>query len=293
MNDLTAIDRFFVFQARTLERAVLRFVAPQRVLRVLFAISTRLGGKLPRGMIPIRDRHDGLWFRPDGVDRNAPVILYIHGGGFTIGSPRTHAPLVGALAKATGLRAYAPRYRLAPEHPFPAAREDVIAAYARLVEDGTPPVAIAGDSAGGCLALSVLQHARDAGLPLPKACCLIGPVADLSGDIEERFAGATNELLIPPEWPARIESVYLPGTDPTDPDVSPLHGDLTGLPPTLIHAAEGEALAQDSARIAEAMDDATLDLWPGLMHVWHLHAGLMPAADRAIAQLGDFIASHR
>ncbi len=292
MMHLAKADRFFVFQARALERATLRFVAPQRILRALFAITARIGGRLPRGMIPIRDKHDALWFRPDAVARDAPVILYIHGGGFTIGAPRTHAALVGALATAAGMRAVAAPYRLAPEHPFPAARDDIIAAYARLVEAGTPPLAIAGDSAGGCLALSVLQHARDNGWPLPKAACLIAPIGDLSGSVEARFAEAENEILIPPQWPARIRAVYLRGLDPTAPEISPLLGDLTGLPPTLIQAATGEALAQDSARIADAMDDATLDLWPGLQHVWHLHAGLAPASDRAIAQLGAFIKSH-
>ncbi|MEJ6389002.1 alpha/beta hydrolase [Gymnodinialimonas ulvae] len=292
MKPLSLADRFFVLQARTLERAALRFVAPQRILRVLFALIARIGGRLPRGMIPIRDRHGALWFRPDAVARDAPVILYIHGGGFTIGGPRTHAALVGALAKAAGMRAVAASYRLAPEHPFPAARDDAIATYARLVEAGTPPIAIAGDSAGGCLSLSVLQHARDMGWPLPKAACLIAPIGDLSGSVEARFGEAENEILIPPQWPARIREVYLRGLDPTAPEISPLLGDLSGLPPTLIQAATGEALAQDSARIVAAMDDATLDLWPGLQHVWHLHAGRAPVADRAIAQLADFIKSH-
>lgn len=292
MTALSFADRFYLFQTRTLERAALRFIAPQRILRVMFALTARMGGKVPRGVAVTPDVHGGLWFQPEMVSPDAPVILYIHGGGFTIGSPRTHAALVGALAEQTGLRAYAAPYRLAPEHPFPAARGDVIAAYTRLVEAGTPPVAIGGDSAGGCLALSVLQHARDTDLPLPRAACLIGPIADLSGSVEDRFAGATNELLIPPQWPARIRDLYLPGLDPTDPKISPLFGDLTGLPPTLIHAAEGEALAQDSARVAEAMDEATLDLWPGLQHVWHLHAGRMPSADRAISKLSAFIKAH-
>lgn len=291
MTALSLMDRFFILQARTFERAALRFVGPQRILRVMFALTARIGGRLPRGMIPILDTHGALWFRPDAVARDAPVILYIHGGGFTIGAPRTHAALVGALAKAAGLRAVAARYRLAPEHPFPAARDDVIATYARLIEAGTPPIAIAGDSAGGCLALSVMQHARDMGWPLPKAACLIAPIADLSGSIEARFGEAENEILIPTQWPARIRNVYLRDVDPVAPEVSPLHGDLTGLPPILIHAARGEALAHDSARIADAMDDATLDLWPGMQHVWHLHAGLAPASDRAVAQLGSFIKS--
>jgi acetyl esterase/lipase len=289
MTELTRSDRFWIAMARHLDRTVLKLVAPQTVLRTLFETSARLGSALPPDVTPIRDAHGALWLRPAAVPRDAPLLMYLHGGGFTIGSPRTHAALVGHMAKAAGLRAVVPRYRLAPAHPFPAAKEDAIAAYTRLVEAGTPPAAIAGDSAGGCLALQVLQHARDKGLPLPKAAVLIGPIGDLSGDIESRFAAAGDEILIPPEWPARILHAYLPGVERTDPAVSPLLGDLAGLPPTLIQAGAGEALAGDAQRLARALDDATLELWEGLPHVWHLHAGRMTAADHAVARIGTFL----
>ena len=289
MTPLTTADRFWRGVARWIDRPVLAAVASQPLLRVLFAFSARMGSALPTGTTPIRDRHGALWITPRGVARDAPVLMYLHGGGFTIGSPRTHAALAGHLAAHAGMRAYLPAYRLAPEHPAPAAREDAIAAYTRLTEAGTPPAAIAGDSAGGNLALLVAQHARDAGLPQPKALALIAPAADLTGDIAARFAAAPDEILIPPAWPRRIRAAYLPGVDATDPTVSPLSGDLTGLPPTLIHAGAEEALAHEARRLAEAMDMAELTLWPGLPHVWHLHAGRAPAADRALAELGAFL----
>ncbi len=178
-----------------------------------------------------RDRHGALWLTPQDVAPDAPVLMYLHGGGFTIGSPRTHAALAAHLAAHAGMRACILAYRLAPEHPAPAARTDAIAAYARLIDENTPPAALAGDSAGGNLALLVAQHARDAGLPQPRALALIAPAADLTGDIAARFAAAPDEILIPPAWPRRIKQAYLPGIDPADPTISPLSGDLSGLPP--------------------------------------------------------------
>lgn len=289
MTDLTATDRFWRTMARDIDRRMLRSVASQRVLRALFEVSARTGSALPRGATMTRDREDGLWVRPAGVPRDAPVLFYIHGGGFTIGSPRTHAALAGHLAAAMGARAYLPRYGLAPERPFPAASDDILARYRALVAAGPPPVAVCGDSAGGCLALLLAQAVRDTGLPAPAALGLIGPVGDLSGDIDARHRAAPGELLIPPEWAHRIRAAYLPGTDPADPAVSPLMGDMTGLPPALIQAGAEEVLADDARRIAAAMDDATLDLWPGLPHVWHIHAGRAPAADRALAALGAWL----
>ena len=289
MTDLTRADRFFRWMARRIDRPMLAMVASQPVLRALFALSARTGSAIPPSITPIRDAHGALWLRPHGVARDAPVLMYLHGGGFTLGSPRTHAALAAHLAQAAGMRAVLPRYRLAPEHPFPAARVDILAAYARLVDAGTPPAALAGDSAGGCLALLAAQHARDSGWPMPRALGLIGPIADLSADIGASIATARDEMLIPPQWPVRIRAAYLRGHDPADPAVSPLKGDLTGLPPTLIQASAEEALADEARRLVAAMDDARLDLWPGLPHVWHIHAGRAAAADRALARLGAFL----
>ena len=212
--------------------------------------------------------------------------MYIHGGGFTLGSPRTHAALAAHLAQAAGLVAVLPPYRLAPEHPPPAARQDVIAAHERLVAAGRAPVVLAGDSAGGNLALLLAQHLRDSSQPMPRALALIAPVADLSGDIAARFAAAPGEILIPPHWVPRIQAAYLSGQDPADPAISPLLGDLGRLPPTVIQAGAEEVLAQDARRLAAGMEEARLDLWPGLPHVWQIHAGRAPAADRALVALG-------
>lgn len=291
MTHYSFADRLFRSQARYVERNVLRYLASQPILRRVFAVTGPLGGRVPSSMTPIRDKDDNLWFRPAGIARDAPLIMYIHGGGFTIGSPRTHAALVGHLAQAAGLRAVAVRYPLAPEHPFPAGKNGVIRAFDQFVAERQPPVAICGDSAGGCLALQVAQHARDSGAPMPKALGLIAPAGDLSGDIASRFAQAEGEMLLPPQWLERITAALLQGQDPKDPAVSPLLGNLDGLPPTLIQAVKGEMLAADAHRLQAAMPDVTLDLWPELAHVWHLHAGYSPAANRALAQMGAFLKS--
>jgi acetyl esterase/lipase len=290
MTDLSAPDRFWRFMARYVDRPVLRLIAPQRAVRALFAISAPLGSALPRGALVLRRPGGSLEIRPKGVAAEAPLILYLHGGGFTIGSPRTHAALAGHLAAAAGMRVWLQRYRLAPEHAFPAAKQDAIAGFDRLVAEGQAPVAICGDSAGGCLALQVAQHARDSGAPAPKALGLIAPIADLSGKIEDRFAEAQDEMLIPPIWATRIEAAYLPGIARDSAEVSPLHGDLSGLPPTLLQASAQEALATDAQKLETAMDRVTVELWQGLPHVWHLHAGRAPLADKALRQMGAFLA---
>ncbi len=289
MTTYTSADRFFRWQARYVERPTLHFVSPQPLLRRIFAVTAPLGAAIPRDMAPIEDANGALWFTPPEVGPDAPLLMYIHGGGFTIGGPRTHAALVAHLARAAGMRAVAIRYRLAPECPFPAARDDAVDAYDRLIAAGTPPAAVCGDSAGGCLALQVAQHARDSGIVQPKALGLIAPIGDISGDIPSRFAGAPDEILIPPAWPRRLLTNYLPDIDPADPAVSPLRGDLSNLPPTMVQAATGETLAQDAQRLANAMDDVIVDLWPELAHVWHLHAGRSRAADDALKRLGAFL----
>lgn len=292
MSILTRTDRFSTAFSRYLEKPLLRAVAPQKVMRMIFEVSARLLHKLPDGCHVAEEAGGALLITPRGTE-GAGLLFYIHGGGFTIGSPKTHKAAVAYIAAAAGLRAYLVRYPLAPEHRFPAAPDAVFDAYRTLVDAGETPLAIGGDSAGGNLALLCLQRARDAGLPLPRAAILLAPIAEMATDMEARFRAAKREYLIPAAWARRILAAYVPGhQDLTDPAISPLQGDLTGLPPTLIHAAEGEALELDARRLAQAMDDATLDVWPGLQHVWHLKAGRAPAATAACAELGAFLKAH-
>jgi epsilon-lactone hydrolase len=286
---LSRIDRFWCWNARWIERPTLALLRSQKALRVAFRLSARLSTGVPRGTSRHLAQDGSLWLTPPGIPDDAPLLFYIHGGGFTIGAPETHAGLVAHLAQAAGMRAVLPRYRLAPEHPFPAAPEDVAAAWERLAAEGHHPVAIGGDSAGGCLALLLAMHLRDKGLPGPRALALLSPVADLSADIAARIRAAPGELLIPAAWARRVQSSYLPGIDATVAEVSPLSGDLRGLPPAIIQFSEAEALAEDARRLAAAMDGATLDPWPELQHVWQLHAGRAPAADAAVARLAAFL----
>lgn len=292
MSDIHPSDRLWTASARYLERPVLGLVSSQKVLRWAFLQATRATTQLPPGTLQRQADDGSLWLVPPGVTGDAPLILYIHGGGFTLGAPETHAGLAAHLAKAAGMRVVLPPYRLAPEHPFPAAKEDVVAAWNRLRHDGHSPAAICGDSAGGCLALQLAVHLRDAGLPQPAALGLIAPIGDLSADVPDRIRNAPGEHLIPAAWAERIREAYLPDIDPADPSVSPLQGDLSGLPPAMIQAADGEVLAEDARRIAGAMDEAKLDLWPDLPHVWHLRAGRSPAADEAVVRLGRFLSEH-
>lgn len=291
MSILTGVDRAFATYAKMVERTLLWAVASQSVARWIFDLTAPLTCRMPRGTRVERLADGSQIITPQGAN-GRPFVFYIHGGGFTIGSPGTHRAMVAHIAKAAGLRAYVVRYPLAPEHPCPAASDAVFASYKRLVDAGEPAVAIGGDSAGGCLALLLLQRARDAGLPLPRASVLVAPIADLSDSLEQRFAAAPGERLIPAAWAARIERAYLPDMDPRDASISPLLGDLSGLPPTLLQAAQGEVLSQDAKVLADRLDVATLDIWPGLPHVWHLKAGVAPAATQACAELGAFLKAH-
>jgi len=287
--ELTLKDRLYRGMARYVEKPTLANVPWHKALRVLFATSALSGGKKPRGTQVESDGRDGLMITPPGVGPEAPLLFYIHGGGFTIGSPRTHLALASHVAKAAGMRMHMPGYPLAPENPFPAAPDAILAAYRAHCDAGDPPAAIGGDSAGGNLALGTVMAARDAGLPLPRAIALIAPALDLTGDVGARAAEATEEYLIPAAWAQRVFDAYLDGADPTDPRLSPLKGDLAGLPPIMVQANDGEALAPDARALAARLPETRLDLWHGLQHVWHLRAGATPAATRACAELGAWI----
>lgn len=238
---------------------------------------------------------EGAWVEPPGA--NGPILLYFHGGGFVFGSLRTHGMLIGALARAANARTFALTYRLGPEHPAPAAQQDAVSAYHYLLSEGIDPqrIVLAGDSAGGTLVLNTLIRLRDSGVPLPAAGVAISPWVDLacSGDSFDAndacdFVGKVHCLL--------AAQNYLAGMDPRRPDISPLFADLSGLPPLLIHAGSAEVLVDQirefAARATRAGVATTLDVYPDMVHVWHLLRAVTTEAQRAIDEIGAFVQKH-
>jgi epsilon-lactone hydrolase len=223
------------------------------------------------------------------------VILYFHGGVYVIGTAAATVPLVGDLARRTGTKAITVDYRLAPEHPYPAAVADAQDAYRGLLEQGVDAgqIALAGESAGGGLAVATLLALRDADIPLPSCALLMSPYADLtlSGDsIANREA--VDRTLTPEGLRLRIPD-YVAGADASDPLISPVYADLTGLPPLLIQVGSNEILLSDALRLAEraAMADVTvtLDVTDGVPHVFQAFAAMVDEADAALDRASTFL----
>ena len=223
------------------------------------------------------------------------AILYLHGGGYIMGSINTHRELIARLSKAAQARILALDYRLAPEHPFPAPVEDAMAAYRWMLAEGLKPsrIAVAGDSAGGGLTVAALVAFRDAGLPMPAAGIPISPWVDLEAIGESMKTRSSQDPIVKPEMIREIARVYLAGQNPRSPLAAPLYADLHGLPPLLIHVGDAEALLDDSKRLAErakaAGVDVTLEVWPEMPHVWHLFAHFLPEGQQAIDRAGEFV----
>jgi acetyl esterase/lipase len=234
-----------------------------------------------------------------GADADADaVILYFHGGVYVIGSAATSVPLVAELARRTGARVITLDYRLAPEHPYPAAVGDARDAYQGLLEQGIDPgqIALAGESSGGGLAVATLLALRDAGTPLPSCAFLMSPYADLtlSGDsIADREA--VDRTLTPEGLRLRIPD-YVAGADASDPLISPVFADLTGLPPLLIQVGSNEILLSDALRLAQraAMADVTvtLDVTDGVPHVFQAFAAMLDEADAALVRAAAFLSKN-
>lgn len=253
----------------------------------------------PRGVHRQRTTLAGLpaevW-RPDGGGEGR-VILYLHGGAYLIGSPATHRAITAHLARRCQAEVWVIDYRLAPEHRFPAQRDDAVAAYRALLDKGIPPtaIAVAGDSAGGHLTLQLALEANAQGLPAPAALVTFSPVTDLSA--EHLHVPAAGDPLITRAWMDSAMAMFCPpGVPRADAQLSPLHADLTGLPPLLIQVGEDELLRNDSLRFVEAARryGATVKLqrYPGCWHVFQAHAGLLDVADRALQDVADFLAGH-
>ncbi len=236
------------------------------------------------------------WLRPRAADP-ATVVLYLHGGAFVIGSPKTHRGLAGALVGRLGATAAVLHYRLAPEHPAPAALDDAAAAYQELLDTGfsADRIVLAGDSAGGGLVLSLAMRLRDEQKPAPAAVAMICPWADLTPDLAGKRPEAPREPLLRSAALARFAALYTPG-GASDPGVSPLFGDLTGLPPLIMHSAGDDPLAEDADRLERKAEDAGVRIehrrHAMLWHDFHSMTGLLPAADEALAALAASIRAH-
>jgi acetyl esterase/lipase len=237
---------------------------------------------------------DGLEVTTPGADPDH-VILYFHGGVYVIGSARTSVALVSDLARRTGATAITLDYRLAPEHPYPAAVDDAQAAYEGLLDSGVAPgrIALAGESAGAGLAVATLLRLKDAGRPLPACALLMSPYADLtlSGETLAEKA-AVDPLLSPVGLSLRVPD-YVADADSSDPLISPIFGDLTGLPPLLIQVGSHEVLLSDALRLAEraAIADVpvTLEVTPGVPHVFQAYAPLLDEAGAALDRASAFL----
>jgi acetyl esterase/lipase len=224
-----------------------------------------------------------------------PHILYLHGGGFTTGSPRSHRSLVARLCLACQASATVLDYRLAPEHPFPTPLEDCVSAYLALLEAGIMPqnIIIMGDSAGGNLVLTTLLKLRENGVPLPAAGVCLSPVTDLAMTGESFHTKASVEIMFKPSMARLMYPLYYGTLNPQYPLISPLYADLKGLPPLFIQVGTDEILLDDAVRFAErakaAGVDVTLEVWQGMWHVWQICAPFMPEAQQAIDTLSAFV----
>ncbi|MGL6290094.1 MAG: alpha/beta hydrolase fold domain-containing protein [Silanimonas sp.] len=234
----------------------------------------------------------GEWLHPPQPPVKAGRVLFLHGGAFCVGSSATHRALTAKLARDSGLPVFAADYRLAPEHPFPAARDDALAAYRALAAEG--PVIVAGDSAGGALVLLLAQALRDSGEQPPACLLLLSPLADLTlAGMPEHLPG---EALLSKPWVATGINQFrgtLPGDDPR---VSPLHASLAGLPPTLVQWGTDELFAPGCATLVERLRAAGVtvqaDVTANRWHVFPLHAGTLPSADAAVGRLARFAVPH-
>lgn len=253
------------------------YVLPARLFRV--RAETAQAGSIP-----------GEWVR--GRSTDSGTLLYLHGGAFVLCSSATHRPVTSAFAR-RGFGVFAPDYRLAPEHPYPAALEDCHAAYRGLLADGVDParLVLAGESAGGGLVLSLLLRLRDEGLPLPAAAAVFSPWSDLSLSGESLVANDALDAMFHAAQAPWLAAQYVGAADPRDPYLSPVFGDYAGLPPLLVQVGQHELILDDARRVAARAEAAgvpvALSVWRDVPHGWQLFF-LLPEAKRAIEETDRF-----
>lgn len=288
------------------QAAVIAWIV-RRLIRPTFARTA-----LPQPGRARVDRMARRWFRPPPFTRMRPallggvpvvwvesrprregVILYLHGGAYVVGGRETHGALLAALAARTGLRGVLVEYRLAPEHPFPAAFTDAVAAWDALIAAGHAPerIVLGGDSAGGGLALALLAHLCQRGTP-PAGLFAFSPWTDLTLTGASLVTNAARDQLLPAHRATEVRGLILGGARPgdaADPRLSPLHATFPGAPPVQIHVAESEILRDDSLRMRSRLPDAEIRLAGDLVHVWPLLHGVLPEARATLDQTAGFI----
>ena len=234
------------------------------------------------------------WLAPDHAF-DGKLILYLHGGAYIMGNCATHRQMVSYIAKVSGVRTLLPEYRLAPEHPFPAAIDDAVRMYRSLLADGFSheDIVIMGDSAGGGLTMATLLSLRDAREPLPSAACLISPWLDLTASGESMSSRAHKDPWFKPEDMPVVTSYYCREDQLRHPLVSPVFADLSGLPPLYIQVGSDEILLSDSTRAADkvkaAGGKADIETWPGMWHVFQVFVHQVPESRKAVRKIGDFV----
>lgn len=297
-------SRLFIFALEN--RHLLRFQANRRCiawdtsiphLREDIEKGARSFGKLPDAITLSTVEIDNLhaeWMVPAGAGKDK-VILYFHGGGYVCGSYKAHRAIVAKFVKGSGAGALVFDYRLAPEHPFPAALDDSVAAYRWLLAEGVSPshIVFAGDSAGGGLLLATLLALKDRGMPLPVAAVALSPWTDLKNTGKSLITNAKSDKLCWKNAEVVFSKYYAVDNDPGLPWISPLYGNLRGFPPLLIYAGSDELLLSDSTRFAEkakaAGVDVGLNVGKGMFHCYPACAPLFPEATQAMEKICEFI----
>ncbi len=285
----------------------------EKVRALLASYPSEISEKTIEELRALTDEWAGFWALPHGVSvealgmggvpaervvapgaRDDAVLLYLHGGGYTLGSSASTRPLAAALSEATGAAVFVPAYRLAPEHRFPAALEDAVTAFRWLLGEGIPParIAVGGDSAGGGLAVTTLLALRDEGHPLPAAGICLSPWLDLTCSSGSYRTKAGTDPILTRRNARWLASLYLGEAAPENPLASPLFADLRGLPPLLVQVGSEEVLLDEALafrrRAEEAGVEVTLEVWDEMIHVWHIFFAMLEEARRAIRGIGAY-----
>jgi phosphinothricin tripeptide acetyl hydrolase len=273
--------------------------APQTPIAEQRAMLEKMGDRFlpPEGVEIRHERVGGVACERAVADADGPVALYFHGGGYNLGSPRSHRHMAGLLAKQIGGSVLAPDYRLAPEHRYPAALEDCLAVYCAEAQGrGTGSLAVSGDSAGGGLAFAVVMAARDGGIALPACIWAISPWTNMVHQADSYTRLASRDPIVSLADLDFFAGHYAEPAQRLLPGTSPLRGDVRGLPPTFIHAGADETMLDDIQamhdKLVQCGVSSQIGVWPEMFHCWHLYWPMLEEARRAVAEGAAFIRTH-